>query len=342
MTATTQKPIDQKTTTMKKMIVGIWKNLPPENAVVIFNDATANREDLEALLGRTVVDITPEGHLANQKRVVQFPIDLTRHASPTRFLAVLRGILIEFPAARQIGIITHRPLISAIKKLAEPFASRIVKSAYFGSGSDRASNDWHKQCDLLVVAGTPRVPSEAVQRRMNQFGDFDSAGEDGRWGDRYWRGRTETGEEVTVAGRGYGHPGWERAHRSLVRAAAVQAIGRGRTLLESGCDVAVVSTEECGCTFVNNLDIGLNETEAVALAALKELSELESYKTPKGPVPIAAPNLRIVSTDEIARRLGLSGRGTQKILARLESRRLIHRVCERGGWLLPTLGQSVS
>lgn len=170
---------------------------------------------------------------------------------------------------------------------------------------------------------------------MFQFGDFASAGEDGRWGDVRWRGRTEAGDEVIVVGRGYEHPAWERAHRSLVHAAIVQAVGRGRTLLENGCGVVVISTEECGFSVVNN-------SEAEVLAILAELSEQESYDTHKTLVPIAAPDARIVSTDEIAHRLELSNRGTQKVLARLESRRLIHRLGERGGWMLPILGLPVS
>lgn len=343
MNAIQQKPIDSETGKMKRrMLVGVWKNLPSENAVVLFSDATANRDDLEAVLGRSVVDVTPVGHIAHKKRVVQYPVDLTRRASPKRFLEIVRGVLIEFPDARRVGVITHQTLLPELRNLSKVFADRIGNKTYFGSGSDRASNDWLGRHELILIAGTPRVSSEAVQRRLIQFGDFASAGEDGRWGDVRWRGQTESGQAVTVQGRGYDHPGWERAHRSLVRAALVQAVGRGRTRLETGCDVAVASTEECGCAVVNNSDIGLNETEAEALVAFTKLSELESYKTPKGPVPIAAPNVRVASTDEIARRLGLSGRGTQKILARLESRRLIRRVGERGGWMLPTFDQSDS
>lgn len=338
-----QKPNDSVARKTKhRMLVGVWKNLPSENAVVLFSDATANREDLEALLGRPVVDVTPIGHIAHEKRVVQYPIDLTRCAKPKRFLDIVRGVLIEIPDARRVGVITHQTLLPELRNLSKAFADRIGKTAYFGSGSDRASNDWHGCCDLILVAGTPRVSSEAVQRRLIQFGDFVSAGEDGRWGDVHWRGQTEAGDEVIVVGRGYEHPAWERAHRSLVRAAIVQAVGRGRTLLENGCDVVVISTEECGFLVVNNSDIGLNETEAEVLAILAELSEQESYDIHKTLVPIAAPDARIVSTDEIAHRLELSNRGTQKVLARLESRRLIHRVGERGGWMLPMLGQPVS
>ena len=338
MNATSQNPSEPTAGNTKRMLAGVWKNLPCENAVVLFSDATANRDDLEALLGRPVIDVTPVGHITHAKRVVQYPIDLTRLASPKRFLSVVRGVLTEFRDARRGGVITHRPLVGAIKKLAEPFASRIVKSAYFGSGSDRASNDWHERCDLVIVVGTPRVPGEAVQRRLIQFGDFTSAGEDGRWGPCRWKATTETGEELIVEGLGYAHPAWERAHRSLVRAAIIQAAGRGRSLLETGCDVVIISTEECGFPVVNNRDIELSETETNALAVITELSARESYRTTKTLVRLAVADAPIVSTSEIAHRMGLMMRGTQKILTRLESRRLVIRLGERGGWLLSAAG----
>ena len=44
--------------TKHRKLVGLWKNLPSEKAVVLFSDATANRDDLAELLGRPVVDVT--------------------------------------------------------------------------------------------------------------------------------------------------------------------------------------------------------------------------------------------------------------------------------------------
>lgn len=339
MNETTQKPSEHKAGKMHKSLIGIWKNLPPDNAAVIFNDATANREDLEALLGRSVIDITPAGCLANRKRVVQYPIDLTRHASPTRFLAVLRGILTEFPAACKVGLITHRPLIGALNKLGEPFAGRIVKSTYFGSGAGRASNDWHERCDLLIVLGTPRVPGEAVQRRLCQLGDFDSAGEDGQWGDKRWRVWTESGGRRIVKGKGYAHEKWSKSHASLVRAALIQAAGRGRPLLETGCDVAIVSTEWCGFDFIDHTrDIELSETEASVLAIISEITDgyrslIDITKTSLS-INDTGVDVPTVSTWEIANRLGLTRNGVQKILAGLESRLLVARIGQRGGWRL--------
>ena len=186
------------------------------------------------------------------------------------------------------------------------------------------------------VAGTPRVPSEAVQRRLIQFGDFDSAGAAGGWGTICWRGQTESGRDVIVEGRGYDHPVWERAHRSLVRSAIVQAAGRGRTLLENGCDVAVISTEESGFPLVNNPVVGLTETEAKLLAVLSDLSAEKLYKTYRAfpPMRSGSADASWVTTADLAQRLGLSERQTREILTGLESRRLVRRDGERGGWMV--------
>ncbi len=135
-----EQPDSPDEPTKRRTLAGLWKNLPSENATVLICDATADRDDLESLLGRKVADVTSAGHLTAAKRIVQYPIDLTRHASHKRFRSVLRSVLTEFPHANRVGVITHRPLVSAIKKLGEAFAGRIIKTAYFGSGSDRASN----------------------------------------------------------------------------------------------------------------------------------------------------------------------------------------------------------
>ena len=101
---------------------------------------------------------------------------------------------------------------------------------------------------------------------------------------------------------------------------------------------AVVSTEECGFPVVNNTDIELSETETNALAVITELSARESYRTTKTLVRLAVADVPTVSTSEIAHRMGLMMRGTQKILTRLESRRLVIRLGERGCWLLSAAG----
>ena len=153
-----------------------------------------------------------------------------------------------------------------------------------------------------------------------------------------WCGRVSDGSIQSNAGgqflhrlregRGYDHPGWERAHRSIVRSAIIQAAGRGRTLLETGCDVVVISTEECGVPVADNADIELTECEAEALAELAGLSAEIPYRYSKDFPPMCSP----MTTAVLAQRLRLSERRTREILTRLESRRLICRDGERGGW----------
>lgn len=309
-------------------MIAVWENPPSPNAVVWFADATTERDDLAKLLGKPVLDATPTGHLARAKRVVQYPLDIVRKMPADRFLSVMRGILAEHPHYRRVGVITHQTLEETLKKVGSSFAGRVVKTSYFGSGSDRASNDWHQKCDLVIVAGTPRIPTNAVRQRLIQFGDVTSAAEDGRWGSCYWKGTTEAGKEVFVEGRGYNHPAWERAHRGLVRAAIIQAAGRGRSALETGCDVIVISTEECGLPLVNSTDFDLSENEVDAISVLASYRN-ESLNSIKGFCSYAPA----LTTAEIADRLGMTERGTRNILSRLESRGLVQRLGERGGWL---------
>ena len=323
-------------TSKRKGLVGTWKNLPSMEAIVLFADATADHNDLEDWLGRPVKVITPEGRIAHAKRVVQYPIDFSRKASKKRFLNVVRGILSEFHEAQRVGIITLKPLVSALKSLPQRFTRRLSKIAYFGGGDDRASNEWHGNCDLILVIGTPRPDNEAVPRRLIQLRDFASAGEDGRWGDVHWRCRTESGAEVILKGRGYDHPAWDRAHRRLVRSALIQAIGRGRTLLQSGCGVIVVAAEEIGFPIADETDIELNETEADLIKLLSELSAEKSYRSFKAFSPMRSDSAddNSLTTSDLADRVKLSERQTREHLVRLESRGLVTRVGERGGWVL--------
>lgn len=344
-----------KDSPMRKVVYGTWRNIPTENTTLLFCDATADREDLETYIGRPVVEITPEGHLERAKRVVQFPKDVTRRTKPNRFLAIVRGVLSTFPRSQRVGIITHRTLVGYLSKIGEPFASRIVKSSYFGSGQDRASNGWYEICDLLAVIGTPRVNSMAIRQRLIQFGDFGPVAENPDWGDVFWRGEVESGGEVVITNRGYRHPSWNRAHRTLVRAAIIQATGRSRSLLKSGCDVAIVSTEECGFPLASESGQQVAETEMKAISFIsnlsaqklttEELSAACAYISSKRTVPISSDLASLVplaSTTEIAAAIGLKERRTRVLLAGMESRDLVIRIGERGRWTLGEVGRLIA
>ena len=226
---------------------------------------------------------------------------------------------------RQVGLITHSTLTACVKRLEQPFGRRMVRTAYFGSGSERASNDWYKGCDLVIVAGTPRVNAVAIRERLCQLGEFDAAGIDGDWGEVQWRGRTQSGEARIVRGRGYQQPDWWKAHQSLVRAAIVQAVGRGRGVLEDGCDVIVISNEECGLPLADRHSIpDLTDKHCEAARLVAELSATDASKNP-GRQP--------VTTARVSERLGVGERETRYILNDLERLGMVCRVGERGGWL---------
>src|SRR5690606_36373534 len=125
----------------------------------------------------------------------------------------------------------------------------IARVSYLGSGIERASNGWHKACDLLIVAGTPRIAHDAVQSHLLQCDETEAAADPdkGNWGPVAWRGYRQDGSRVIVQSHGYRNPAWRRAHHELVRAQLVQAVGRSRGLLPDGIPSVVVSTDECGC-----------------------------------------------------------------------------------------------
>ena len=305
-------------------IMGIWKNTPNQNATTWLCDATADWEHLQSVLPNAK-DKTPSGYVKLAKSVIQFPQDITRQTTQGSFQNTLRGLLAMFPKYRRVGLITHSTLTACVKRLEQPFGGRIVRTTHFGSGNERASNDWYKLCDLVIVAGTPRVDATAIRARLCQLGDFDSAGLQGDWGVLQWRGRTVSGQAMIVRGRGYQHPVWRKAHRSLVRSAIVQAAGRGRGVLEDGCDVIVISNEECGLTLADRPTIpDLTDKHSEAARLVAELSATDASKN-SGRQP--------VSTAKVSERLGVGERETRYILNDLEGLGMVRRVGERGGWL---------
>lgn len=307
--------------------MGIRTNLPSSNSTVWVCDATIDMDYAESLMPNAK-DETPEGHVKLAKAVIQFPQDKTRKAKQGPFQDTLRGLLAMYPHHKRVGLITHSTLTGAVKTLGERFVRRIVQTTYYGSGSDRASNEWYTQCDLLIVAGTPRVSPMAVQQRLCKLGDFDAAGTDGEWGEIQWRGRTVTGKERIVRGRGYQNLAWQKAHRSLVRSAIVQAVGRSRGVMENGCDAIVVTNEECGLPLADReLIPNLTEKHCEAARLVAELSALDASK-------IGGP--RAVSTKNVAEFLGVGERDTRYILTELEQFQMVRRVGERGGWLPET------
>ena len=298
------------------------RKLPTEHTTVWLADATADRELLEAGIGRAIHDGTPDGRLELQKSVTQIERDITRKTSPETLKAILRGVLVERPDANRVGIITHKNLVKAAESLGKPFDARIVRVAYYGSGQDRASNTWYQQCDLIIVAGTPRVNSHAIRQRLWQYGLSDAALTDGDWGELRWRGQTQGGIRRSVNGRGYRNREWRQAAQSLIRANIIQAAGRGRPLSDDGCDVLILSNEECGVPLDVKFDV-----ELFPQAALDVLNALSAVAANSYLLGTTA-----VSTQEVADSMNRSRRQVLDWLAWLHERKLVHRIGERRGW----------
>lgn len=281
-----------------------------------------------------IQDVTPRGRLELSKIVIHYPIDITRKTSPRRFRELLRGVLVSRPDCCKVGIITHSTLTAAAGMLGPQFDNRVVMVRHFGSGSDRGSNEWMQAgCDLIIVAGTPRVNSLEIQKLLLRCGYLDAIKQGGRWGELAWQGVTTSGRRRVIKGRGYQHPLWRQVHRAKVRAAIIQAVGRARALLPTGCDAVVLSTEECGFPLAEpGKDVVLlTDSEATVLNALSAV--VSSI--------LLRDNGACASTEEVAERCGLSIRRTQDVLAGLKRRGLAHRVGERGGWL-PVTASSVA
>ncbi|MDA0809244.1 MAG: hypothetical protein O3B68_14705, partial [Planctomycetota bacterium] len=93
--------------------------------------------------------------------------------------------------------------------------------------------------------------------------------QDGEWSKLRWKGFTRQGIPRIVSGSGYRNERWNLAHRSLVRAAIIQAAGRGRGLLSEGCEVLILSNEECGFPLADQ-----SRVESVTDAAMAVLDAL--------------------------------------------------------------------
>ncbi|WP_339910898.1 winged helix-turn-helix transcriptional regulator [Symmachiella dynata] len=311
---------------LKKSVVGVIDNPPPTNCVTWINDATATVAHVEAILGRPVLEATPQGQIERRKKAVQIPRDITRRTSAKTVRGLIRGVMADRPQFRRIGIIGHRTHMPVLKKLGTGFDERIVKTSYFGSGEERSSNDWHHKCDLIIVAGTPRISLAAIAKYLVQIGEMSAATCEPEWGVIYWHGETESQEPTKVNSRGYKNEAWRRAHQDLVRAQIVQATGRGRGILETGCEVLVLSDEECGLPLS---DTGVEILNDASVAILNALSELTTENPNK--YILGKP---VVSTGQLAETTGLSRSRCRDLLRVLERRGLVQKIGERSGWRL--------
>ena len=313
-----------------KYLATVRRNLPPLSITTWLADATAEPELLQQAINHAVIDKTPDGHLSLARVVEQHPVDVIRTASPASVQNRIRGLLVDRPECRRVGIICHKPHIPAVKALEALFACRICRVAYFWWGEDRALNSWHEECDLLLIVGTPRVRPQVIQAFLIRIGMNDTARKDGDWGSLRWKGATEDGQQRIVEGRGYRDPDWQRAHKANVRANLVQAVGRGRAFRDTGCDVVLLSTEEAGFPLCSP-DVTVSDLSESEAAVLQTFIGAHSYKD-------LLEKSAYLSTKLIASSIGLEPRQTRELLAQLEARGLVQRKGERSGWALTKRG----
>jgi hypothetical protein len=165
------------------------------------------------------------------------------------------------------------------------------------------------------------------------LGEHDAARlPDGDWQPTVWTGQTATGTPVQVQTKHYEDERWRQACEMVVLAELRQCIGRGRSILESGIPVLVLSKERLPFRIMDS-DVNLvNEAESRILGAMGDSDGENGDKTLnsiiKGFVPIFAPR-------EIAQRTGVSVDYVRVALKRLRSQGLVQHHSDPRGWSLP-------
>ncbi|MGA2256360.1 MAG: hypothetical protein ABSG53_17055 [Thermoguttaceae bacterium] len=339
-----------------KAILGITQTELPHHATIWVNDATGNRENIENLVGRPVIDRTPGGRITQRHRVVQVPIDITQSTSARRLLVIFQTVLHAFPDFSRIGVVCHRRHVSILNGAAkrgpvldQSLRARIAKIEYFRGGENRASNHWTEECDLLIVAGTPRVPPSVVRTHLLRTGKHDAAAlkADEQWTVQSWTGQTEDGQPCEVESPGYSNLEWGAAHHALVHAELLQTVGRGRAICENGIPVVVLSNEPFAKFPILDLKIDggrANDSDFRVISALRELStdsptgeEAENdQKLSTGfPIYILGKTVLSFSSSAVAKKAGLPRQTTIDSLNRLLARNLVVKHGKRGGWSLP-------
>jgi hypothetical protein len=316
-----------------RKLVGISQTQLPPDSIVRINDATASKEELETVFGQPIKDITPRGRLLLRHPCLQIipEKDITMARQPAQVLPILRGLLYDLPQ-KKVGLLTHRKLAKALPDLLEsPFKERIVMSEYFGSGLSRGSNRWHRECEVLIVLGTPRVGASAVRIHLLRLHNLRAARltrEKAGWQWDWWSGVKEDGMRVTVRTPHYTDHDWHRAYCSLVRSELVQAVGRGRGILEEGIPVYLVSTENTappenddgihGLRIANHPFHPLTDAQMAVLKTLRTERGMKCRRT----------------TSQVAKLAGISSQRALTLLKELAAADRVWRVGKASGWVL--------
>jgi hypothetical protein len=348
----------------------------PANRTIWINDATANPSEIEVLACRPVIDQTPKGRLKRRHEILQVPLDIKKSTSPSVFTEILRGVIAVYPRSNRIGVICHQKHVAAVlgngggANLDPALRSRITKVEHFRSGEGRGSNTWIRDCDLILVIGTPRVPPSAVKQRLIQSGKPSAATRDGEWTRDWWSGVDRSGKRHTIRTLAYCDWDWHEAHRAIVHAELQQAVGRGRAICDNGVPVVVVSNEPLGYKLLD-VEVGkVNDSQMAVLEVMKRhhageptqvtaighsdqpesraagdlstmgRSESESLTTVISK-DILLENTVVISalpTSQIARELGKQVSWVRELLRDLRKIGLVEKIGQRKGWRLTESG----
>lgn len=324
---------------LSHLAFGAWRT-PIDTDAVSYQllDATADAETVAAVAGRDVTDCTPEGFLPALQTVTQIPLAITSRTSPAKVAGIIRAIMERHSQFQRVGLIGHSAHIRAIMAegsdlLDADTRSRIAKACYFWQGPDRASNDWHQVCDVVLVLGVPRPNPVAVRQRLLLTGQDEAATiPNPVWGDRHWQAQTVDGGLVTIPGRGYHPPAWHHAHASLCRSQLLQSMGRARSVLPDGVPCLVVADEPTGAA-VDTRPLQLLPAAVQELVAV--IRRLGERQLPR----IGSPNTEKLSSPPVATRDLLadpvfSGMTRQALTKRLDQARKLGAVHSpgRGLW----------
>jgi hypothetical protein len=337
--STPTPPPPEPAVELVRRIVGMRTVPLPAGATVLLTDATASRDDLESVTGRTITDLTPPGVIKPVHRVLQVLKDI-KIKTPLRVAAdVLRGLLHDLPY-REVGVLTHSPLVEELPDLlGEPYAGRVKHWAHFHGSEARGSNVWIEGgCDCLIVLGTPRLPVLPIREhlmRVNKLTAATLSAVAAGWSWDWWSGVTESGRRVTVRTKHYSDHAWHASYHATVTSVLRQAVGRGRPILPEGMPVYVVTTE-CLCADPRSIDgrhaeariadapfAPLTETGAAVLAALRNE---QGYRVCR-----KSPEIEAVLR---ARGIEVSQQRVRQVLAELRAAGRVRKVGERGGWVI--------
>lgn len=304
-----------------------------------WQDATGDREQLRCLIGRDVVDMTPEGRLEQRQEVDVVPIDITRKTAASKVVDAIRMQIMTTDCSR-LGVIGHKIHIDQLAAddgdlIAPEIRDRIHMMSYYGAGLGRGSNQW-LECDRLLILGTPRIGDDAIRQELWRSGQREAARicEPG-WVQYTWEARVAESDDQTVfvSGMSYSNPAWHEACLRITRAAMRQALGRARVILEYGVPATIWTTEHLSEYPVRDA-LQLHTAVIDAVQTLWIADRNPAAQPVQRGVRVEEDGRVWLTGAEIARRLRRERNWASPILAAAESQGLVERARRRQGWSL--------